>query len=185
MSREYLKLGPLTQGWNWVDDLVGLTHAPTCNMAWPSSPRESCPPRRPRFACHHVSPPPPPQTHTHTRAPFPLRSLVAFWLGASPSTYQYCWLIKCLALFTMRWFSYRSRGLHYMMLEFCYAGNILAAAQIFWAPSSPLLRRLAFAHMAGPLMWSIVAMRNSLVFHDVDKVGTLEGGAMPEGWSRG
>lgn len=96
--------------------------------------------------------------------------LVAFWLGASPSTYQYCWLIKCLTLFTMRWFSYRSRGLHYMMLEFCYAGNILAALQIFWVPSSPLLRRLAFAHMAGPLMWSIVAMRNSLVFHDVDKV---------------
>uniref|UniRef100_A0A1D2A5Y9 Glycerophosphocholine acyltransferase 1 n=1 Tax=Auxenochlorella protothecoides TaxID=3075 RepID=A0A1D2A5Y9_AUXPR len=106
-------------------------------------------------------------------------ALVAFWLGASPSTYQYCWLIKCLTLFTMRWFSYRSRGLHYMMLEFCYAGNILAALQIFWVPSSPLLRRLAFAHMAGPLMWSIVAMRNSLVFHDVDKQTTLMMHASP------
>lgn len=33
--------------------------------------------------------------------------------------------------------------------------------------------QFSFAVMSGPLMWSIVAMRNSLVFHDGDKMTTL------------
>lgn len=33
--------------------------------------------------------------------------------------------------------------------------------------------------MTGPLMWSIVAMRNSLVFHDGDKITTLMMHASP------
>lgn len=106
-------------------------------------------------------------------------ALTAFWLGADPGSYQWFWLVKSVALFTLRYFSYRRRGLHYMMFEFCYAGNLLAAAHFFLAPHAAVLRRLAFAHMAGPLMWSIVAMRNSLVFHDADKMTTLMMHASP------
>lgn len=43
----------------------------------------------------------------------------------------------------------------------------------------PDVLQLAFAHMAGPLTWAIVAMRNSLVFHDFDKMTTLMMHASP------
>ncbi len=33
--------------------------------------------------------------------------------------------------------------------------------------------QLAFGQMSGYLTWAIVAMRNSLVFHDLDKITTL------------
>ncbi|GAB4820019.1 hypothetical protein N2152v2_007065 [Parachlorella kessleri] len=69
--------------------------------------------------------------------------------------------------------------LHYMMLEFCYAANLIGAVHLYLWPHSALLRKLAFAHMAGPLMWAIVAMRNSLVFHDFDKITTLMMHASP------
>jgi len=39
--------------------------------------------------------------------------------------------------------------------------------------------QFSFAVMTGPLMWSIVAMRNSLVFHDGDKITTLMMHASP------
>lgn len=36
----------------------------------------------------------------------------------------------------------------------------------------PVLQ-LAFAQMSGPLLWAILAMRNSMVFHDPDRMTTL------------
>ena len=39
--------------------------------------------------------------------------------------------------------------------------------------------QLAFAYGAGPLMFSIILMRNSLVFHDFDKITTLMMHASP------
>ena len=43
----------------------------------------------------------------------------------------------------------------------------------------PRKPQFCFAVMTGPLMWSIVAMRNSLVFHDGDKITTLMMHASP------
>jgi len=39
-------------------------------------------------------------------------------------------------------------------------------------------RQVMFAYSAGPLAWSIVAFRNSLVFHSLDKVQTAHCHAM-------
>ena len=33
--------------------------------------------------------------------------------------------------------------------------------------------QVTFAFNSGPLAWSILAFRNSLVFHDIDKVGLI------------
>ena len=33
--------------------------------------------------------------------------------------------------------------------------------------------QIVFAYASGPLAWSILAFRNSLVFHSLDKVGAL------------
>jgi hypothetical protein len=106
-------------------------------------------------------------------------ALIAFWIGAQPGTYYHFWTAKCAVLFPLRWWSYKQRNMHYMLLELCYFGNFIGIAQAYMYPYSPLLRKLSFAFAAGPLMFSILAMRNSLVFHDFDKTTTLMMHASP------
>lgn len=105
--------------------------------------------------------------------------LTAFWIGRWPHTYHYFWLLKDAVLFSLRFLVYKQRGMHYMMLEYCYAANLVSFAYLFLKPQSAHLRRFSFAIMSGPLMWSIVAMRNQLVFHSGDKITTLMMHASP------
>lgn len=106
-------------------------------------------------------------------------ALISFWMGASPGTYYHYWAAKCGVLFPLRWWSYKKRNMHYMMLELCYFGNFIGIAHVYFWPYSPLLRKLAFSFAAGPLMFTILATRNSLVFHDFDKTTTLMMHASP------
>ncbi|PSC73097.1 Membrane transporter [Micractinium conductrix] len=105
--------------------------------------------------------------------------VTAFWVGRWPETYHHFWLLKDVLLFSLRFLVYRKSGMHYMMFEYCYFGNALGLYHLFLRPDSAFLRRFAFAVMSGPLMWSIIAMRNSLVFHDGDKLTTLMMHASP------
>lgn len=105
--------------------------------------------------------------------------LTAFWVGRWPDTYHYFWLLKDIVLFSLRFLIYKQQGMHYMMLEYCYAANLVSFSYLFLSPQSAALRRFSFAVMSGPLMWSIVAMRNSLVFHSGDKITTLMMHASP------
>ncbi len=106
-------------------------------------------------------------------------ALSAYWVGAAPHTYHRFWLAKCLLLFTFRFFSYRKKGHHWLMLEFCYLGNLAGLYFAFLAPASAAARRVAFGVSAGPLMFSILAMRNSLVLHSADHMTTLMMHASP------
>jgi len=105
--------------------------------------------------------------------------LIGYWVGRSPDTYYHYWTFKCFILFTMRWIAYRKKGWHYLMFEICYVANLLGMAHVYWYPDSAFMAKLAFAYGAGPLMWSIIAMRNSLVFHSFDKMTTLMMHASP------
>lgn len=105
--------------------------------------------------------------------------IVAFWIGRKPETYYVYWTFKSIVLFSWRYLTYRKKQLHWLMLELCYFGNFLGLAHVWYFPQSQILRKLSFAFASGPLMWSIMAMRNSLVFHDVDKSTTLMMHASP------
>ena len=106
-------------------------------------------------------------------------ALIGFWMGKSPETYYHYWAFKSLVLFSWRWYTYRQKGWQYLMFELCYFGNFLGMIHVYFFPRVMLMRKLSFAVCAGPLMWSIMAMRNSLVFHDVDKITTLMMHASP------
>ena len=106
-------------------------------------------------------------------------ALTAFIIGRSPSQYYVYWTVKSVLLFTWRFISYRRKSLQWLMLELCYFGNFLGLIHVWLCPESMAQRRLAFAFASGPLMFSIAAMRNSLVFHDVDKSTTLMMHASP------
>jgi hypothetical protein len=100
-------------------------------------------------------------------------ALTAYIIGRWPHSYYHYWALKSVILFTLRYFSYKKKGLHYMMFELCYAAGFLGMAHAYFYQQSPVVRKAAFSMMAGPLQWSILAMRNSLVFHDFDKITTL------------
>ena len=112
-------------------------------------------------------------------------ALIGFWMGHSPETYYHYWTFKSIVLFSWRWYQYRQKGFQYLMLELCYFGNFLGMLHVYVWPQNVIMRKLAFSVCSGPLMWSIMAMRNSLVFHDVDKITTLMMHASPAlaGWS--
>uniref|UniRef100_A0A7R9YS35 Glycerophosphocholine acyltransferase 1 n=1 Tax=Chlamydomonas euryale TaxID=1486919 RepID=A0A7R9YS35_9CHLO len=94
----------------------------------------------------------------------------AFWLGHSPETFYRLYTVVGLALYVIRFFTYRRRDLHYYLFDFCYWANLLLMLHLWLWPNSELLQQTTFAFNTGPLTWTILAFRNSLVFHDLDKV---------------
>jgi hypothetical protein len=82
-------------------------------------------------------------------------------------------------LLVWRYVSYTSKRWGYFLIDFCYFVNALALAHLWLAPGSPALFELAFATANGPLAWAIIAWRNSLVFHDTEKITSLFIHAMP------
>ncbi|KAI8475416.1 MAG: hypothetical protein J3K34DRAFT_63001 [Monoraphidium minutum] len=98
---------------------------------------------------------------------------MAYWLGWSPSTFYKLYSGLTVLLGLIRWVSYRSKRWHYYMLDFCYFANLLLLAHCWLAPRSALLSKITFAFNTGPLSWSILAFRNSLVLHSLDKVTSV------------
>lgn len=61
---------------------------------------------------------------------------------------------------------------HYYLLDLCYYGNTLLLLHLWVWPQSYLLTRTTFALNTGPLAFTILAFRNSLVYHDM--VGSIQ-----------
>jgi len=75
-----------------------------------------------------------------------------------------------ILLTLIRYVDYKPQKYHLFLLDFCYFVQFLAVLNIvvFW--NSQLLTNVVFAFSNGPLAFAILAWRNSLVFHDVDKI---------------
>jgi Protein of unknown function (DUF2838) len=80
----------------------------------------------------------------------------------------YTWLVVPLLL--ARFVIYRRAKFHYFMLDWCYFCQVLLLVYVHVFPSSPVLFQAVFAVANGPLVIAIVMWRNSLVFHDLDKL---------------
>lgn len=99
--------------------------------------------------------------------------LNAYWLGWSPSTFYRVYSIEAVVLVGLRIVIYRLKRWHYYLLDFCYFSNLLLLLQLWLLPKNALMHKVMFAYATGPLAWSIVAFRNSLVFHSLDKITSL------------
>ncbi|KAK9805607.1 hypothetical protein WJX72_007502 [[Myrmecia] bisecta] len=102
-----------------------------------------------------------------------LATLSAYWLGCSPTTFYRAYTIEAVILFTLRFIIYRAKKWHYYMMDFCYVANVLLLVHIWFYPHLAWLHKVTFAFASGPLAWSVVAFRNSLVFHSLDKITSL------------
>lgn len=87
----------------------------------------------------------------------------AYWLGAAPRSFYRLYTVKVVVLMALRWIYYRFKRWHYYMIDWCYWAQLLLLLQVWVLPASVGLSKATFAFAFGPLAWSIVAFRNSLV----------------------
>lgn len=73
----------------------------------------------------------------------------------------------------MRLYLYKKRAWHYFLFDLCYYANILNFVYIWFLPSSSALFVACYCLSHGSLASAVITWRNSLVFHDFDKVTSL------------
>eukprot|EP01128_Nolandella_sp_AFSM9_P012802 TRINITY_DN9635_c0_g1_i1.p1 TRINITY_DN9635_c0_g1~~TRINITY_DN9635_c0_g1_i1.p1 ORF type:complete len:379 (-),score=65.93 TRINITY_DN9635_c0_g1_i1:111-1115(-) len=97
----------------------------------------------------------------------------AYLLGAFPAWFPIAYSVKAVLLITLRFLYYYHHNYHYFLLDFCYSANALCLLYLWYAPNSPALFYTIFAFANGPLLWSIPTWRNSMIFHELDKISSL------------
>lgn len=92
-----------------------------------------------------------------------------FWVWYS------CWVAPLLAL---RYATYSKKRWQFFLLDFCYLSQLLCLLHIVF-PSGAYLFETVFMIANGPVAMAVIAWRNALVFHDLDKVTSAFIHAMP------
>jgi len=78
----------------------------------------------------------------------------------------------CLLVF-IRFVYYKSKKMHYYLLDFCYYANALILLFIHVFPKSEMLFKTIFCYANGNMIISLAAFRNSLVFHKIDNLTSM------------
>ena len=99
--------------------------------------------------------------------------VTAFLLGGYPEYVHRSYTLQVILWLPWRFYTYRKRGMHYFIADLCYWVNFLTMVFLWVAPWSEHLLAACFYLSFGSLAWAIVAWRNSLVFHSVDKITSL------------
>ena len=73
----------------------------------------------------------------------------------------------------MRVYMYKKRAWHYFLFDLCYYINVLNLIFIWAMPDSAALFVACYCLSLGSLASAVITWRNSLVFHDWDKVTSL------------
>ena len=88
-----------------------------------------------------------------------------YLVGAAPQ-YFYLWHTpKAFGLTALRWHTFRKKGQHFMLFDFCYFANVLTLMYLFVFPDSATMFQTLFMVANGPLAWSVLTFNQSLVFH--------------------
>jgi len=106
---------------------------------------------------------------------FGVHSLLASALlfGMAPEWVHVAYSIQALYLLPLRWYKYKKRAWHYFLFDLCYYTTILNLVYIWIFPASPALWVACYCLSHGSLASAVITWRNSLVFHDQDKVTSL------------
>lgn len=99
--------------------------------------------------------------------------LLCYGFFSAPYILPYLYTIKAPILIGYRLFYYGAHKWHLFLLDFCYFANILVLIYLWVFPHSGSLFVIVFALSHGPLTFAIIAFRNSLVFHSVDKITSM------------
>jgi hypothetical protein len=81
--------------------------------------------------------------------------------------------IQGLYLLPLRYYQYKKRAWHYFLFDLCYYVTILNFIYFWIFPSSKMLFIACYCMSHGSLASAVITWRNSLVFHDQDKITSL------------
>ncbi|KAI1469980.1 uncharacterized protein F4812DRAFT_450321 [Daldinia caldariorum] len=96
-----------------------------------------------------------------------------YLLGAFPEYFHIWYTVQLIYYMPIRFYTYRKRGYHYFLADLCYFVNLLLFLSIWVFPASKRLFIAAYCLAFGNNAVAIIMWRNSLVFHDFDKVTSL------------
>ncbi|EKM59425.1 uncharacterized protein PHACADRAFT_249903 [Phanerochaete carnosa HHB-10118-sp] len=97
----------------------------------------------------------------------------ALMFGSYPQYIHIAYTIGTAILLPIRAVYYKKRAWHYFLFDLCYYCNILNLLYLWILPSSPALFLACYCLSHGSLASAVITWRNSLVFHDMDKVTSL------------
>jgi len=106
---------------------------------------------------------------------FGVMSLVfsALLFGLAPQYIHISYTLQSLCLLPYRFYKYKKLQWHYFLFDLCYYVNILNFVFLWILPQSPSLFVACYCLSHGSVASAIITWRNSLVFHDSDKVTSL------------
>ncbi|KAF8480016.1 hypothetical protein DFH94DRAFT_739736 [Russula ochroleuca] len=106
---------------------------------------------------------------------FGVMSLVfsALLFGLAPQYVHISYTLQSLCLLPYRFYKYKKLQWHYFLFDLCYYVNILNFVFLWILPHSPSLFVACYCLSHGAVASAIITWRNSLVFHDADKVTSL------------
>ncbi|KAL0949827.1 hypothetical protein HGRIS_009863 [Hohenbuehelia grisea] len=97
----------------------------------------------------------------------------ALIFGIQPQYVHIAYTLQGLYLLPLRAYTYKKRAWHYFLFDLCYYVTILNFIFIWFLPSNPALFVACYCLSHGSLASAVITWRNSLVFHDSDKVTSL------------
>ncbi|KAF9482009.1 hypothetical protein BDN70DRAFT_875645 [Pholiota conissans] len=97
----------------------------------------------------------------------------ALMFGMAPQWIHIAYTVIGLYLLPLRFYQYKKRAWHYFLFDLCYYVTILNFVYIWIFPNSPELFVACYCLSHGSLASAVITWRNSLVFHDQDKVTSL------------
>eukprot|EP01117_Protostelium_nocturnum_P007627 TRINITY_DN2732_c0_g1_i2.p1 TRINITY_DN2732_c0_g1~~TRINITY_DN2732_c0_g1_i2.p1 ORF type:complete len:541 (-),score=130.38 TRINITY_DN2732_c0_g1_i2:10-1464(-) len=89
---------------------------------------------------------------------------------------QFMWMwytFLLVPLLLARYYVYSKSKFHYFMLDFCYFAQVMLLVYFFAVPHNHIWFQVVFCATNGPLLAGVVMWRNSLVFHDLDKLTSV------------
>jgi len=97
----------------------------------------------------------------------------ALIFGLAPQWVHIAYTVQGCFMLPLRAYVYKKRAWHYFLFDLCYYVTILNFVYIWFFPSSPALFVACYCLSHGSLGSAVITWRNSLVFHDLDKVISL------------
>ena len=101
--------------------------------------------------------------------------MLTFW-GSNSDTFRYVhisYTLQSLYLLPYRYYTYKKLQWHYFLFDLCYYVSILNFVFLWIFPQSPFLFIACYTLSHGAVASAVITWRNSLVFHDADKVTSL------------
>ncbi|KAE9410405.1 hypothetical protein BT96DRAFT_871272 [Gymnopus androsaceus JB14] len=97
----------------------------------------------------------------------------ALLFGLAPQWVHIAYTLQASYLLPYRAYTYKKLAYHYFLFDLCYFATILNFIYIWVFPHSPALLVACYCLSHGSLASAVITWRNSLVFHDQDKVTSL------------